>query len=138
MATRKRFSKVSFNKNLIMDVIGASLIVQIAPGLIDKVFSLDPSIKALVGVGAGYLVGSMIKRPDLANASIGLGVVDFITPMVSGLLGGGTPIVPGTTAGTSPALPMRTDEVALEDVFRLNDYVSSPIMQVNATYRNSY
>jgi len=140
MATRKRFSKVSFNKNLIMDVIGASLIVQIAPGLINKVFPIGESLVNLAGAGAGYLVGSMIKRPDLANASIGLGVVGFIAPMVEDLIGGGSlPLTPST--GTTPgivAIPGSAGSADLADVFRLNDYVSSPMLQSNKAYANSY
>jgi len=138
MATRKRFSKVSFNKNLIMDVIVASLIVQIAPGLLNKVFPIGESLVNLAGAGAGYLVGSMIKRPDLANASIGLGVVGFITPMVEDLVGGGSVMLPPPAGGTTTSLnidPVRAD---LADVFRLNDYISAPLMQVNQAYKNSY
>jgi len=140
MATRKRFNKVSFNKNLILDVIGASLIVQIAPGLIDKVVTLDPSIKALAGVGAGYLVGSMIKRPDLANASIGLGVVGFVSPMVSGLFGDGVSMLPAGSSNMVPVIPGddTAGAVRVEDFLSLNDYVSQPMAQVNSTYRSSY
>jgi len=143
MATRKRFSKVSFNKNLIMDVIGASLIVQIAPGLINKVFPIGESLVNLAGAGAGYLVGSLVKRPDLANASIGLGVVGFITPMVEDLVNGGgsVPLVPaGSNNGTMPGVMINQDPVRadLADVFRLNDYIASPMLQVNSAYRSSY
>lgn len=144
MATRKRFSKVGFNKNLIMDVIGASLIVQIAPGLINKVFPIGESLVNLAGAGAGYLVGSLVKRPDLANASIGLGVVGFIAPMVEDLVngGGGTPLVPSTSGNGTAVMPgaVNMDPVRadLADVFRLNDYISAPLMQVNQAYKNSY
>lgn len=141
MATRKRFNKVKFNQNLIMDVIGASLIVQIAPGLITKLFPVGEGLFNLVGAGAGYLVGSMIKRPNLANASIGLGVVGLVTPYVNDLIGGGvSPLVsvPGSS-NMVPVIPggdpVRAD---LADVFRLNDYVSAPLMQVNQAYKNSY
>lgn len=127
---KRKFSKVSFNKNLIIDVIGASLIVQKAPLLIDMIMPLDPTIKAVAGVGVGYLAGSMLKRPDLANASIALGVVDFVSPFVDSLLGGGTPIV--TAPSSSVLQPVKTGGAlpapgeALGDYFNLNDYITNP------------
>lgn len=127
---KRKFSKVSFNKNLIIDVIGASLIVQKAPLLIDMIMPLDPTIKAVAGVGVGYLAGSMLKRPDLANASIALGVVDFVSPFVDSLLGGGTPIV--TPPSSSVLQPVKTGGAlpapgeALGDYFNLSDYITNP------------
>lgn len=136
---KRKFSKVSFNKNLIIDVIGASLIVQKAPLLIDMIMPLDPTIKAVAGVGVGYLAGSMLKRPDLANASIALGVVDFVSPFVDSLLGGGAPIV--TAPSSSVLQPVKTGGAlpapgeALGDYFNLNDYITNPS---NRLSYNSY
>ena len=69
---RRRFTKVGFNTKLIIDVVAASLIVQQAPHFIQSIIPMDETIGTVAGVGAGYLVGSMLKRPDLANASIAL------------------------------------------------------------------
>lgn len=145
---KRRLNKVSFNKNLIIDVIGASLIVQKAPLLIDMILPLDPTIRAVAGVGAGYLAGSMLKRPDLANASIALGVVDFITPFVDDMLGGGsvapvpsssvlTPVKPSVTGG---ALPGDVEaQTGLASYFHLNDYVVNPAGRLTYdSYKNSY
>lgn len=132
MATRKRrLSKVGFNSKLIIDVIGASLIVQKAPLLIDMIFPLDASIRALAGVGVGYLAGSMFKRPDLANASIALGVVDFVSPFVDDLLGSGSaaPIMP-PAGGTMPVKSALVNK-SLEKYITLNDYINDPSQRQN-------
>ena len=139
---KRKFSKVSFNKNLIIDVIGASLIVQKAPLLIDMIMPLDPTIKAVAGVGVGYLAGSMLKRPDLANASIALGVVDFVSPFVDSLIGGGSPVA--TVPSSSVLQPVKTGGAVpvsvtagdgLGDYFNLNDYITNPS---NRLSYNSY
>jgi len=138
---KRKFSKVSFNKNLIIDVIGASLIVQKAPLLIDMIMPLDPTIKAVAGVGVGYLAGSMLKRPDLANASIALGVVDFVSPFVDSLLGGGSPVVTAPSSSvlqpvkTGGAMPSVVPGDTLGDYFNLNDYITNPS---NRLSYNSY
>lgn len=136
---KKRFSKVGFNKNLIIDVIGAALIVQKAPLLVDMIMPLDPSIRALAGVGVGYAAGSLLKRPGLANASIGLGVVDFISPFVDDLIGGGgsQPVIKPSSPVVK-SVPMTTNK-ALESYFSLNDYVVNPSERLNyADYSQSY
>lgn len=145
---KRRLSKVSFNKNLIIDVIGASLIVQKAPLLIDMILPLDPTIRAVAGVGAGYLAGSLLKRPDLANASIALGVVDFVSPFVDDLLGGGggSPVIPSSSVLQPVKEPSMTGAPIAQDgapglasYFRLNDYVVNPSGRLTYdSYKNSY
>lgn len=136
---RKRFKKVGFNTKLIVDVVGASLIVQQAPKLIDMIVPLDPTIRAIAGVGAGYLAGSMLNRPDLANASIALGAVEFIAPMVENIFGGSTPMLP--PAGGTKAVPMTNAQklVKVEDFLSLNEYVNTPnFNQQYIDYAGSY
>lgn len=135
---KRRFSKVGFNTKLIIDVMLASLIVQKAPGLLGQVIPLDDSLKTVAGVGVGYLAGSMLKKPDLANASIALGVIDFISPMVDGLLGTGSPVVPVPSSSVMVPAVQSADAVGLADVFRLRDYVPSNVPQYNSAYKNSY
>lgn len=136
----KRFKKAGFNSKLIIDVMLASLIVQKAPALVDSIFPVDDSIKSVVGVGAGYLVGSLVKRPDLANASIALGVVDLISPMVDSLFGGGSTPLPG---GTMPAITpgvVKSDDaaaVALSNYVTLNDYTNNPSSRLSYNYYRS-
>jgi hypothetical protein len=134
---RKRFTKVGFNTKLIVDVVAASLIVQKAPGLINMIFPLDPSIATVAGVGAGYLVGSVMKRPDLANASIALGAVDFIAPLLDGILGSDSSSTKNLPGGTQAITNVKAGR--MEDYISLNDYVADPSKRLGyLDYMNSY
>lgn len=138
MARRKSTRKVAFNTKLIMDVIGASLIVQKAPALLNAIVPIDPSLRAVAGVGIGYFAGKMFNRSDLANASIALGAVDFVSPFIDDLLG--TFEMQQLTPGTSPSgganvqvapgksLPPAKVPPGVNDFvdISLNDYVRSP------------
>lgn len=143
---KRRFTKVGFNTKLIIDVVAASLIVQQAPRLIQSIFPMDDTIGTVAGVGAGYLVGSMLKRPDLANASIALGAVQFVAPMVDDLLSGGTGAITQSPLGiayksqTYEGVTKKINPITsgVSDYLRLNDYISLGASQVNATYRDSY
>lgn len=142
---KRRLSKVGINTKLIIDVAAASLIVQKAPGLIDMVVALPESIKAVAGVGAAYLVGSFMKRPDLANAGIALGVIDFVSPMIDSVIGTSSPSPIVRTPGTIPvgALPGVTGQAgepgSLADYIRLQSYVYNPANRMNYdAYAGSY
>jgi hypothetical protein len=138
---KRKLSAVKFDSKTIIDVVAASLLVQKAPLLVDMIFPLDPSLRAVAGVGVGYLVGSMVKRPTIANASIALGVVDFVAPMLDGLFGGGAPVAIPTNNGTTAMLPPSINadaDVRLNDYFRLNGYVGNPVQYGVSSYRNSY
>lgn len=143
---RRRTKKVSFDFKVITDVIFASLLVQKAPGLIDMIVPIPDSIKAVAGIGAGYLVGTMLKKPTLANASIALGAVDFISPFIDNLIGGGsteinTSMVKIPNAGISPIEygGGATPDADLADYIRLNGYVSNPNKRQSFDqYANSY
>jgi len=140
---KRRMSKVSFNSKLIVDVVGASLLVQQAPKLINMIFPVPESVQAVVGVGAGYLVGSMLKRPDLANASIALGVIGIVSPLVEDLIGG--------TSSNYKGVPMSPPQIkvplgisvpknaTIDDYFSLNDYIANPSDRQNyLEYRDQY
>lgn len=137
---RRTSRKVSFNQKLIMDVGLAGLAVRIIPILLNKFVPLDPTLYTVAGAGGGYLTGVMLKKPDLANASIALGVVEFVAPMVENLVGGFSPerlptlaprpVPPG--ANTMPA-------AELADYLSLNDYIPDPsVRQSVYDYRSSY
>lgn len=149
---RRKFNRAKINTKLMIDVIGASLIVQKAPALIDSVFTLPESLKAFAGAGAGFVVGSLLKRPDLANASLALGVVDFVSPLVDSIIGGGSSqtipasssvLVPVKNTGGASGL-INTGvpgdvEGAMADYIRLNDYISNPGVKMDFNgYVNSY
>ena len=147
---KRRLSKVGINTKLIIDVAAASLIVQKAPGLIDMVVALPESIKAVAGVGAAYLVGSFMKRPDLANAGIALGVIDFVSPMIDSVIGGTqtSQLIPSSTgSGTVAILPGSAgsagsaivDPSRIGDYIRLQNYVYNPANRMNYdAYAGSY
>lgn len=139
---RRRFSKAGFNQKLIMDVGLAGLAVRVIPILLNKFVPLDPTIYTVAGAGGGYLVGSMLKKPDLANASIALGLVEFVAPMIENMVGG----IVGQTPQTKPIQYKPTGNAfmtapvqSLDDYLSLNDYISNPATrQVVTQYASSY
>ena len=142
---RPRMSKVGFNTQLIIDVIGAKIIVEQLPRLLAGIIPLDPMLQTVAGVGGGYVAGSMLKRPNLANASIAIGALEFITPMIDNLLGTGIPPQGGTVAALPPIKPGKRPNIepvykmpVVDDFLRLNDYVSGWSDQSNQVYSNSY
>ena len=147
---RRRSSKVTFNTKLMVDVIGASLIVQQAPKLLGTLVGADPTMQTVAGVGAGYLTGYLLKRPDLANAAIALGAVQFISPFVDDLVGGGstqmipagtqTAMVPPTKTGMVQVKnpTYKTAAVDIADFITLNDYVSNPSVRLPFSEYNVY
>lgn len=136
-----RMTKVGFNTQLIIDVIGAKLIVEQLPRLLAGIIPLDPMLQTVAGVGGGYLAGSMLKRPNLANASIAIGALEFITPMIDNMLGTGVPPQGGTVAMLPAKSGVYTPAVKsakVDDFLRLENYVSGWSDQSNAEFRNSY
>jgi len=129
MATRrKRFSKVGINQSLIIDTAIASLIVQLAPGLVNQfLFSSNPltgMTSTLAGVGAAYLYGMLMNNSNVSNIGIALGAVDFVKPMISQLL---------------PAPSGVGDYFQISDYGTLNDYTNDPSHRLNhVQYAESY
>jgi len=129
MATRrKRFSKVGINQSLIIDTAIASLIVQLAPGLVNQfLFSSNPltgMTSTLAGVGAAYLYGMLMNNSNVSNIGIALGAVDFVKPMISQLL---------------PAPSGVGDYFQMSDYGSLNDYTNDPSHRLNhVQYAESY
>jgi hypothetical protein len=138
---RRKFRRAGFNTKLIMDVGLAGIATRILPMVVNKFMPLDPTLYAVVGAGGTYVVGSMLKKPDLANAGIALGLVEFVAPMVENLIGGivGTPAV-NVAPGVKPLPPMKIQpKVALDDYLSLNDYIPMPdVRQSIDQYRSSY
>ena len=130
---RRKLNKVAFNGKLIIDVVAASLIVQKAPVFVSKYIALENTVQAVVGIGAGYLTGMLLKHPDLSNASIALGAVDLVSPMVDNLIGSTTvtPVLPQTTVQTLPG-------AGLSGYQRLADYIPVPKTMNFESYKNSY
>jgi len=144
---RKRFSKTKVDTKIIMDVGLAGLVVRVLPMVVNKFVPLEPMIYTAVGAGGTYVVGSMMKKPVLANAGIAYGLVEVVAPMVEELIGGfvGTaPVVTAPVGGPSgvkvsklPAYKMPAVD-SLQSYNRLNEYVPIPTMRYNTEYRDSY
>lgn len=141
---RRRTRRFNIDTKLIVDVISASLIVQKAPAIINQFFPLDPNIAKIAGVGAGFLTGNLLKRPNISNGSLALGVVDLLTPMFDNLLGmgGGGVLMPSVPGGKQIAKYTAEKTVALNNVsdyLDLDDYVSNPSRrEAYVQYKDSY
>jgi len=122
---------------LVLDVIFASLIVQKAPAFINRIFPLDPTISQFAGVGAGYVAGIVANRPGISDASLALGAIDFISPVVDNITSGTMPV--GLPI-KSPKPPVKiVKAAALDDYVTLNEYVDSPGNAMgNDSYASSY
>lgn len=138
---RRKFNASKLNTKLMIDIVGASLIVQQVPALLQQWFNLDQTVSKIGAVGVGYVAGSMLKHPDLSNAAIALFAVDMLMPMIGGIL----PVAPVQQISQVPAgLPIgkvtkKVDtKAALTDYISLNDYIPAPFKQTNFDYRNSY
>lgn len=145
--TRRRFKRAGFNTKLIMDVGLAGIATRVLPLIVNKFVPIDPTLYAVVGAGGTYVVGSMLKKPDLANAGIALGLVELAAPLVENLIGGF--ITPGmkpsvqisptgikTYANASTPVPIHA---GIADYLNLNDYTSMPeVRQGVDQYRSSY
>lgn len=133
--------KVRFNQKLVTDVVLSSLIVQKVPDLLLNWLPFSEQVKPAVGGAAGYVAGMLFNRPDLANASIGLAVVDFVSPFVDDLLGGVgiVPDVPGSQQIPMGSTPVTVAPQAIDDYINLNDYVNNPDYRQNYyNYNDSY
>jgi len=141
---RKRSLKTKLNTKLITDVGLAGIGVRLLPMVISKFVPLDsPTIYTVAGAGGTYVVGSLLKKPDMANAGIGLGIVEIIAPMLEEMIGGfvGSGATPTANLPVSPVPPTKslvTGAVDLAGYGRLNDYVSAPERSSYWDYRSAY
>jgi hypothetical protein len=138
---RRRFKRAGFNSKLIMDVGLAGIATRVLPVVVNKFMPLDPTLYAVVGAGGTYLVGSMLKKPDLANAGIALGLVELVAPMVEDLIGG----ITGTNQPAALPMGVKLPKTApvpvtnISDYLSLNDYIATPdVRQGIDQYRSSY
>jgi hypothetical protein len=153
---RRRFKRAGFNTKLIMDVGLAGIATRVLPLVVNKFMPLDPTLYAVVGAGGTYVVGSMLKKPDLANAGIALGLVELAAPLVENLISGfvGGPAVQ-LAPGVQPAMYPKVEPVPaikstsiadygrlsqfVSSQYGLNDYISNPgVRQAVVQYAPSY
>lgn len=144
---KRKLNKVKFDMNQIIDVAGASLIVQYIPKLLSNFgLAIPSSFQAVAGAGAGYLAGSIFNRSNLANASIALGLLTFVNPIVDNTMtvvtGSGTipagssgAALPGSSTPVKSLSPITT----VDDYISLNDYIVDPsVKQSFFDYQQSY
>ena len=142
---RRRKITARINTKLLMDVIFASLIVQKAPALIAGFIPMDPMVTKIAGIGAGWITGQVANRPDISNLSLGLGLLDFVNPMIDQVIGAGTlpwenlPSVNPVTSGTTKIMGVPKKYQTVSDFINLNDYTRDPSSrQSYAVYQGSY
>ena len=102
---KKRSSTNKIDMKVILDTLISSLIVQKLPILLNNlVFSgqnFSEMTLKLIGAGAAYFAGGLLKRPNVTNIGIGLALSDFAGGLVDQFLGTSTTVnLPG---GTQPA-----------------------------------
>ena len=127
---RKRFSKVGINQSLIIDTAIASLIVQMAPSLVNQfLFSANPltgQAATLAGVGSAYLYGMLMNNSNVSNIGIALGAVDFVKPFINSALG----LSDGSGVG---------DYFSMKDYGNLQEYTNDPSKRLTKVqYAESY
>ena len=138
---RRTGSKVKFDVKIMQDVGMASLATRILPILVNYLLPLNPTLYIAVGAGGGYLAGTVLKNNTLANASIALGLVEFIAPMIEDLVGG---LKPGNGIPQGAPPPEMIGAVRQEpvhsvaDYISLNDYVPAPSNRIYDDYAGSY
>jgi hypothetical protein len=145
---RRRSGKVAFDQKVIQDVGMAALAVRILPMVISNFFPLDQTLYTAVGAGTGYITGTWLKNKTMANASIALGLVEFVAPVIENLVGGfgGGSMLPqiepsmGVMTNKRPYIrpPTKFPQIAVNDYLNLNDYTSDISPQSVKVYQDSY
>lgn len=141
---RRSRKKLAFNQKLVIDTIGAGIMVGLAPTLLNRfLFSSNPisgMTATAAGVAANWFLAQMLGRPDMANAGIGFGLVKFVEPVANDLLGLGKPIESLAVPPSKPvgAIAQDVQMYALDDYGRLNEYISQPRQMNYQMYTDSY
>lgn len=131
------FGKI--NQKLLMDVVIASVIVDVAPDLINKYLFKDKpltgvTLKAVAGASA-FMVGNMLKKPIVANVGLGVAIGDFVSDLVKETLGTNEVVtIPASYQSGKPA------EIGggVSEYLRLNEYIPNSDIAVNRNYENFY
>ena len=139
---KRRSLKAKFDSKLVMDIGLAGLSVRLLPVLVNKFVPLDQSLYTVVAAGGTYVVGSMLKKPVMANAGISLGIVELVAPMVENLIGGITGSSPQVKPISTPVpIGLIKQPVAtMADFISLNDgsYIPYPTAGSSRDYQFAY
>lgn len=111
----RRSTKI--NMAIVIDALIASVIVTAAPGIINQTFFKTNPVSGmtlnLLGGGAAYLLGMLLKKPNVSNIGIALAVVNIAMPMINQAIG-------QFTGTATPAV----QTTGMADYMRLKEYVS--------------
>lgn len=152
MARRRRTGTVGFDQKIVQDVGIAALAVRILPMVINNFFPINQTLYTVAGVGGGYLTGTLLKNKTLANASIGIGLVEFIAPAIENLISsfGGSlynsggmnpPLIPMVSRSLPPVKQRQQPEWKmrqLDDYINLNDYTDNPSQRLDVREYKDY
>lgn len=135
LRNRLRGKMVKLDKNTIVDVAIAEAVVRLGPDLINSFLPIPETAQPFLGVGAGFLLGSLLKKPLIANAAIAIGVVNFMEAPLADMIA-------GVTGGTSGEITTGTKVNAatpVSDFIRLSGYTNSPsVVQPWSAYDKFY
>lgn len=137
---KRRSLRTKVNTKLITDVGLAGVGVRVLPMVLAKFVPLDSQmIYTVAGAGATYALGSALKKPDMANSAIALGLVEIIAPMIEDMMSGfvgGAPVA--QLPSGLPMPPKKEAEIALNGYGRLNDYIPLPEKSNYWDYKGAY
>lgn len=135
-------SLIKFNTKQIMEVALASIVVQQAPGLLNKyLFKTNPltgiTLKA-AGVGVAIVAGKIFKKESMGNIAVALAGADLANEALETIIGTPTPgaeyIGGAYIEPVTKKAPITT--VDLSGYGYLNDYIGAPV--VNRNYEQYY
>ncbi len=104
-----RLHRVTINKNLIIDALIASVIVQQSPKLLNEyLFKSSPltgTTMEIAGAAAAYLLGMLLNKPTVANIGIALAGADLLNNIISPFVtGSGSAMLPAQDYSYTPLL----------------------------------
>lgn len=120
--------KLKVNKKLLIDALIAAVVVDNAPNILNTTLFKSNPLSGIAltgaGAGAGWLVGMLMKKPDIGTLSIAFAASEIVNNLVSGFIG-----MPGSTA----------DYLALQSSGgAVRDYIESPSVQGASSYKDDY
>lgn len=124
-----KFKKVQLKKDLIINAVIASIIVQQAPKLLNQYFFSSSPLTGITlevaGGAAAYLVGMLFGKTDIANIGIAIAIADIANDLLM-------PSLLGATTGK----PAGVGDYSSSPLLR--DYGSNPNAMSSAVYSSAY
>lgn len=128
MARRRRMAKVKLDKNLALNTLIASLIVQQLPGIVNKYLltgtPLSDTILRVIGAGGSILYGMAFKNNEVANIGVVLAGADLVNNAITSTL--------STNVG------LLGDFVRMQPENMLGDYTNNLAVVGSEQYADTY